>query len=138
MVSTFQKCIFKLLEFEDDNDSDSSSDMSEYGWDNSSDMETKPKGTKKQAKIKRPPSLDKYMDIMDKELAKTEVGKSFEKEETKQKPAESAKVVNLLWEIEHFQGRGGNFVKIVFTSLLERDLLEGVWWAGMQTGCQES
>ena len=64
-------------EFEDSG-SDSSSDMDEYGWEE--DEEGK---TSKHAKIKRPPSLDKYMDIMDRELSKTDVGKSFEKQKKK-------------------------------------------------------
>ena len=64
--------------------------MSEYGWENDSDDETKHK-VPKQPKIKRPPSLDKYMDIMDKELAKTEIGKSFEKQ-GKPKSKEESKV----------------------------------------------
>jgi hypothetical protein len=64
-------------EFEDSG-SDSSSDMDEYGWEEDEDGKTT-----KHAKIKRPPSLDKYMDIMDKELSKTDVGKSFEKQKKK-------------------------------------------------------
>lgn len=64
--------------------------MSEYGWENDSGIETKQK-VPKQRKIKRPPSLDQYMDVMDKELTNTDVGKSFEKE-AKPKPKEAPKV----------------------------------------------
>lgn len=74
-------------EFEE-GDSDSSSDMSEYGWEDSED-EAKPKSSSRPGKIRRPPSLDKYMDIMDRELAKTDVGKSFEKQA---KPKKQEKV----------------------------------------------
>lgn len=77
-----------LTEFEE-SESDSSSGMDEYGWDDDSDMETK-KPSNKKAQIKRPPSLDKYMDIMDRELSKTEVGKSFEKQ--RKSPKKTAKV----------------------------------------------
>ena len=73
-----------------DSGSDSSSDMSEYGWEDSED-ESKNKSSTKPGKIKRPPSLDKYMDIMDRELAQTDVGKSFEKQK-KPTPKKQEKV----------------------------------------------
>ena len=71
-----------IAEFEESG-SDSSSDMDEYGWNEDSEGEKKSKPGK--SKIKRPPSLDQYMDIMDRELAKTDVGKSFEKQNKPQK-----------------------------------------------------
>ncbi|XP_053382124.1 protein ecdysoneless homolog [Mercenaria mercenaria] len=64
----------------EDSCSDSSSDMDEYGWEEDEEGKT---SSSKHARIKRPPSLDKYMDIMDKELSKTDVGKSFEKQKKK-------------------------------------------------------
>ena len=86
---------YQFLEFEDESGSESSSDMSEYGWDNSSDTEPKTKTSKPRKKPKHPPSLDKYMGEMDKELAKSEVGKSFEKQ-GKTKPAAEPPKVNQL------------------------------------------
>ncbi|KAH3863052.1 protein ecdysoneless homolog [Dreissena polymorpha] len=78
--SGFITAMQEMFEFKD-NDSVSSSDMSEYGWEEEdSDGEGKTKSQGKQSKMKRPPSLDRYMDVMDKELAKTEVGKSFERQ----------------------------------------------------------
>ena len=53
--------------------------MSEYGSDNENVTKNKQKPPG-QEKSKRPPSLDQYMDVMDKEIASTDVGKSFEKE----------------------------------------------------------
>ncbi|KAL3877377.1 hypothetical protein ACJMK2_035095 [Sinanodonta woodiana] len=80
-TSGFINSMQKMFEFEDTM-SASSSDMSEYDWDELDDDRSK-----RQTKIKRPPSLDQYMDVMDRELAKTDVGKSFEKQQkTKPKP----------------------------------------------------
>ncbi|KAL4240442.1 hypothetical protein ACF0H5_001234 [Mactra antiquata] len=77
----FINAIQEMFEFEDSEETDSSSDMDEYGWDDDSNTEsTTTRSSKKSEGIKRPPSLDKYMDIMDRELSKTEVGKSFEKQ----------------------------------------------------------
>ncbi|WAQ96998.1 ECD-like protein [Mya arenaria] len=70
----FINAMQEMFEFDDDA-SVSSSDMSEYGWEDDSDNEGRGK-----TKIKRPPSLDRYMDVMDRELAKTDVGKSFERQ----------------------------------------------------------
>lgn len=60
--------------------------MSEYGWNDSDDElgpapppKTAPKHSG-QAKAKDNRTLDDFMHMMDKELSKTEVGKSFEKE----------------------------------------------------------
>ena len=65
--------------------------MSEYGWENDENgTQNKQKPPQKQKKSKRPPSLDQYMDAMDKEIASTDVGKSFEKE-TKPKAKETPK-----------------------------------------------
>ncbi|XP_052820717.1 protein ecdysoneless homolog [Mya arenaria] len=72
--SGFINAMQEMFEFDDDA-SVSSSDMSEYGWEDDSDNEGRGK-----TKIKRPPSLDRYMDVMDRELAKTDVGKSFERQ----------------------------------------------------------
>ncbi|KAJ8318090.1 hypothetical protein KUTeg_003181 [Tegillarca granosa] len=93
----------KMFEFED-NDDASSSDMSEYDW-NDSDDENRPKQLSVRKHVIKPPprppppkvkskkptnqqsensngsanqpSVKDYMDIMDRELAKTDVGKSF-------------------------------------------------------------
>lgn len=67
----------KMFEF-DDHDDASSSDMSEYGWDESDDdVDDQPPKTGKKSKSQ--PSVKDYMDMMDRELATTEVGKSFER-----------------------------------------------------------
>lgn len=78
----FISAMQKMFEFDDDKDDSDSSEMSEYDWDKDSDGDSKRKPSER-GKIKRPPSLDKYMDIMDRELAKTDVGKSFEKQTNK-------------------------------------------------------
>ena len=84
-------CFRILTDFDEDSDSNSSSDMSEYGWENDENgTQNKQKPPQKQKKSKRPPSLDQYMDAMDKEIAGTDVGKSFEKE-TKPKAKETPK-----------------------------------------------
>ena len=87
---------YLISEFDDEDGSISSSDMSEYGWEDDSDDEGKTGGktrgkSGKPTKIKRPPSLDRYMDVMDRELAKTDVGKSFERQ-TKPQAKKGTKV----------------------------------------------
>lgn len=82
--SGFISAMQEMFEFEDSG-SNSSSDMDEYGWEEDEDGKM---STSKHAKIKRPPSLDKYMDIMDRELSKTDVGKSFEKQKRSPKKME--------------------------------------------------
>ena len=70
-----------LLEFKDD-DSASSSDMSEYGSDGEDYDEL---GSAAKLSGRHPgltngkPRVEDYMDLMDRELAKTNVGKSFER-----------------------------------------------------------
>ena len=72
-------------EFDEESDTDSSSDMSEYGWENDDAIEGNKRKPQKQRKFKRPLSLDQFMDVMDKELAITDVGKSFEKQANQKK-----------------------------------------------------
>ncbi|XP_060076683.1 protein ecdysoneless homolog [Ylistrum balloti] len=78
----FISAMQKMFEF-DDNDSASSSDMSEYGWDDSDqDFDDQPpsgKPSKRKQKTSVPTVKD-YMDMMDRELAPSNVGKSFERE----------------------------------------------------------
>ena len=75
-----------ITDFDEDKDGSSdSSDMEEYGWGDSDDEErrpkvkAKPRPTKPTSLQKPPPNVKDYMDIMDRELASTNVGKSFEK-----------------------------------------------------------
>ncbi|XP_041364243.1 protein ecdysoneless homolog [Gigantopelta aegis] len=73
----------KIFEFKDDDDC-SSSDMSEYDWESDDDLilpsnKTSQKSTAKQTPKSHDAMLDDYMDLMDRELAKTKVGKSFER-----------------------------------------------------------
>ncbi|XP_033743269.1 protein ecdysoneless homolog isoform X1 [Pecten maximus] len=78
----FISAMQKMFEF-DDNDSASSSDMSEYGWEDSDgDFDDQPpsgKPSKHKPKASVPTVKD-YMDMMDRELAPSNVGKSFERE----------------------------------------------------------
>ncbi len=79
-----------ISEFNDDDDA-SSSDMSEYDWDDSDDemrsssnkQQTSRHKHKKHAP-KRDPKIQNVMEMMDRELAQTEVGKSFERGTSKQ------------------------------------------------------
>lgn len=81
-------------EFKDDED-ESSSDMSEYDWEEESDEDlgspTKMPGTRPASKGCRPgvsqsskqrkdPEIAAIMQAMDRELARTDLGKSFETE----------------------------------------------------------
>ncbi|OWF55919.1 protein ecdysoneless homolog [Mizuhopecten yessoensis] len=78
----FISAMQKMFEF-DDNDSGSSSDMSEYGWEDSDqDFDDQPPSGKpsKHKHKAAVPTVKDYMDLMDRELAPTNVGKSFEKE----------------------------------------------------------
>ena len=86
--------VFVFTEF-DDNDGASSSDMSEYGWDDSDeDVDDQPPVSKsgKKGKGTTQPSVKDYMDMMDRELATTEVGKSFEKVASEEKPVSAPNV----------------------------------------------
>lgn len=77
----------KMFEF-DDHDDASSSDMSEYDWeDTDEDVDDQPpkSGSKAKGRGKGQPSIKDYMDMMDRELAQTDVGKSFEKVEENKK-----------------------------------------------------
>ncbi|KAK3089567.1 hypothetical protein FSP39_004670 [Pinctada imbricata] len=97
----FISAMNKMFEFEDHNDSDSSSGMDEYGWDDSDiDVDDQPpvvqtERRKQSLKSSRDPSINDYMELMDRELSATKVGKSFEKESgssaTTTKPQESMK-----------------------------------------------
>ncbi|XP_013386077.1 protein ecdysoneless homolog [Lingula anatina] len=69
----FIESMTKMFEF-DDPESSNSSDMDEYGSDVGSDEEMPAKGKKADKK------MAEYMTAMDRELAKTTVGKSFEKD----------------------------------------------------------
>jgi hypothetical protein len=76
-----------LSEFEDPSDSDS--DMSEYGSDDDNDLDAMinaASGKKRRPKSKDPAAMQKYMEQMDRELAKTNVGKSFERDESSSTP----------------------------------------------------
>ncbi|XP_064631797.1 protein ecdysoneless homolog isoform X2 [Lineus longissimus] len=78
----------KMFEFEDPSNSDS--DMSEYGSDDDNDLDAMinaASGKKRRPKSKDPAQMQKYMEQMDRELAKTEVGKSFEREASSSRPA---------------------------------------------------
>ncbi|XP_052069316.1 protein ecdysoneless homolog [Mytilus californianus] len=82
----------KMFEF-NDNDDASSSDMSEYGWEESDeDVDDQPPVSKSGKKGKGPvqPTVKDYMNMMDRELSTTDVGKSFERvgggESTASKP----------------------------------------------------
>lgn len=74
---------FCISDFVDDK-SDSSSDMSEYDWEDS-DEETpsRAKNKKPQTADRAGLTLDDYMGLMDRELAQTNIGKSFVKVDEK-------------------------------------------------------
>ncbi|XP_061168215.1 protein ecdysoneless homolog [Saccostrea echinata] len=82
----FISAMTKMFEFEDNNDGESSSDMEEYGWDDSDiDVDDQPpvvQTEKRKQSVKSSGGLtvQDYMDLMDQELGQTSVGKSFEKE----------------------------------------------------------
>lgn len=87
MFNTCTDEIFSMfIEFEDPNDGNSSSDMEEYGWDDSDiDVDDQPpvvqtEKRKQSVKSAGGPSVQDYMDLMDRELSQTSVGKSFEKD----------------------------------------------------------
>ncbi|PVD38810.1 hypothetical protein C0Q70_01433 [Pomacea canaliculata] len=90
----------KMFEFKDDED-ESSSDMSEYDWEEESDEDlgspTKMPGTRPASKGCRPgvsqsskqrkdPEIAAIMQAMDRELARTDLGKSFETEPPRPSP----------------------------------------------------
>ncbi|XP_048248661.1 protein ecdysoneless homolog [Haliotis rufescens] len=85
----------KMFEFNDEDDASSSDEFEEYDWDDSDDdFESPPKHspskrphTRKSPKKAAPrpdPKIQNVMDMMDRELAQTNVGKSFERETVKQ------------------------------------------------------
>lgn len=83
MFNTCTDEIFSMfIEFEDPNDGNSSSDMEEYGWDDSDiDVDDQPpvvqtEKRKQSVKSAGGPSVQDYMDLMDRELSQTSVGKS--------------------------------------------------------------
>jgi hypothetical protein len=86
-----------VVEFEDNNDGDSSSDMDEYGWDDSDiDVDDQPpvvqtEKRKQSVKSSGSPSVRDYMHLMDRELSQTNVGKSFEKTPKASEPTPSTK-----------------------------------------------
>ena len=73
------------VEFEDADDGDSSSGMDEYGWDDSDiDVDDQPpvvqtEKRKQSVRSAGGPTVRDYMDLMDRELSQTNIGKSFEK-----------------------------------------------------------
>lgn len=86
-----------VIEFEDPNDGNSSSDMEEYGWDDSDiDVDDQPpvvqtEKRKQSVKSSGGPSVQDYMDLMDRELSQTSMGKSFEKDPIVKEPASAPK-----------------------------------------------
>lgn len=86
-----------VIEFEDPNDGNSSSDMEEYGWDDSDiDVDDQPpvvqtEKRKQSVKSAGGLSVQDYMDLMDRELSQTSVGKSFEKDPVVKEPASAPK-----------------------------------------------
>lgn len=98
MFNTCTDEIFSMfIEFEDPNDGNSSSDMEEYGWDDSDiDVDDQPpvvqtEKRKQSVKSAGGPSVQDYMDLMDRELSQTSVGKSFEKDPVIKEPASAPK-----------------------------------------------
>lgn len=98
MFNTCTDEIFSMfIEFEDPNDGNSSSDMEEYGWDDSDiDVDDQPpvvqtEKRKQSVKSAGGPSVQDYMDLMDRELSQTSVGKSFEKDLIVKEPASAPK-----------------------------------------------
>lgn len=98
MFNTCTDEIFSMfIEFEDPNDGNSSSDMEEYGWDDSDiDVDDQPpvvqtEKRKQSVKSAGGPSVQDYMDLMDRELSQTSVGKSFEKDPVVKEPASAPK-----------------------------------------------
>ncbi|XP_022317382.2 protein ecdysoneless homolog [Crassostrea virginica] len=81
----FISAMTKMFEFEDADDGDSSSGMDEYGWDDSDiDVDDQPpvvqtEKRKQSVRSSGGPTVRDYMDLMDRELSQTNVGKSFEK-----------------------------------------------------------
>lgn len=93
----FISAMTKMFEFEDPNDGNSSSDMEEYGWDDSDiDVDDQPpvvqtEKRKQSVKSSGGPSVQDYMDLMDRELSQTSMGKSFEKDPIVKEPASAPK-----------------------------------------------
>lgn len=84
-----KSCLSILSEFEDDR-SDTSSDMDEYGSEDDMNSLSPGSPVKPMAGTKKGAPEDflgmkEYMDLMDRELAKTSIGQSFERQESPKK-----------------------------------------------------
>nr|KAG5686167.1 hypothetical protein BaRGS_004506 [Batillaria attramentaria] len=103
--TSFIHAMQKMFDFKDDEGS--SSDMSEYDWEEDSDNDlgspTKPPSTRPAVPARRPraappkppsrrqdPEIKAIMQAMDRELARTDIGKSFETEPPRATPKPSA------------------------------------------------
>ncbi|KAL5019026.1 hypothetical protein ScPMuIL_004748 [Solemya velum] len=69
----------KMFDFTEDKTDSDSSDMSEYDWEDSDEETSAPHNKKTHKPDRSNLTLDDYMGMMDRELAQTNIGKSFVK-----------------------------------------------------------